>query len=71
MRSNIDLSLRLNSLRFDPDSQLFELHVAGSGGHALAFSGLGIQNLTGGTGPLRQDFFCRRRQQRRQHHFCQ
>ena len=31
--------------------------MAGSGGHALAFSGLGTSNLTGGTGSLRQDFF--------------
>jgi len=57
LHSTINLSLTLNSLRFEADSQLFELHVAGSGGHALAFGGLGIQNLTAGTGPIRQDFF--------------
>ncbi len=55
--STVNLALTLNSFTFAADSALFTLRVAGSGPGALTFSGVGIQNLTGGNGPIRQDFF--------------
>jgi hypothetical protein len=55
--NTVDLSISLASLSFAADSQLFQLHVAGDGGKRLAFSGLGIQNLTATTGPIRQQLF--------------
>ncbi len=57
LTSTINLRLTLNSLTFADDSQPFSLHVSGAGSNLLAFSGLGIQSLTGGTGPIRQEFF--------------
>ena len=53
----LGLPLSLNSLTFTPTSQLFVVHVLGDGGSTLAFTGLGIQNLTAGSGPIRQELF--------------
>jgi fibronectin-binding autotransporter adhesin len=55
--NTIDLSLTLGSFTFAADARSFSVHVAGDGGRMLAFDGLGIQNLTAGSGPARQQFF--------------
>ncbi len=57
LSNTLDLPLSLNSLTFMPTSQIFFVHVAGDGGSSLAFTGLGIQNLTAITGPIRQQLF--------------
>lgn len=53
----LDYSLTLGSFTFAAAAQSFRVHVAGNGGHMLAFDGLGIQNFTAGTGPIRQQLF--------------
>ena len=52
LTSTVNVGLTLNSLTFADDAQLFSLHVSGAGGSLLAFGGVGIQNLTGGNGPI-------------------
>ena len=55
--NTLDLPLSLASLTFTPTAQLFLVHVSGDGGSSLAFTGLGIQNLTAIIGPIRQQLF--------------
>lgn len=55
--NTLDLPLSLASLTFTPTAELFFVHVSGDGGSSLAFTGLGIQNLTAGGGPIRQALF--------------
>ena len=55
--NTLDLPLSLASLTFTPTSQIFFVHVSEDGGSSLAFTGLGIQNLTSITGPIRQQLF--------------
>ena len=57
LSNTLDLPLSLNSLSFMPTSQIFFVHVSGDGGCSLAFTGLGIQNRTAITGPIRQQLF--------------
>ena len=52
-----DLSVSLDTLTFATGAGPFQVHVSGSGGRTLSFSGQGIQNLTGGSGPIRQGLF--------------
>ena len=53
----VDISVRLDSLSYAVTAAAFEVHVAGGGGRTLSFDGLGIQNLTSGSGPIRQSIF--------------
>ena len=53
----VDLSVRLDTLTFGIVAGPFQVHVAGSGGRTLSFSGQGVQNLTSGSGPIRQSLF--------------
>ncbi|MEO7338955.1 MAG: hypothetical protein ABIV63_20470, partial [Caldimonas sp.] len=55
--TTVDLSVSLDALTFATGAGPFQVHVAGSGGRTLSFSGEGIQNLTGGAGPIRQGLF--------------
>ncbi|MEO6746044.1 MAG: hypothetical protein ABIS28_20605 [Caldimonas sp.] len=52
--TTVDLSASLDTLTFAAGAGSFQVHVAGGGGRTLSFGGLGIQNLTNGTGPIRQ-----------------
>ena len=53
----VDLSVSLDTLTFATGAGPFQVHVSGSGGRTLSFGGQGIQNLTGGSGPIRQSLF--------------
>lgn len=53
--NTVDSNAALGSLTFGATAQLFNIHVAGSS--ALTFTALGIQNLTGSGGPIRQQLF--------------
>ena len=55
--NTVDLSVRLDSLSFAATAGAFQVHVAGDGGRTLSFIGLGIQNLTGSGGPIRQSLY--------------
>ena len=55
--STVDLSVALHSLVFAANAQAFAIHVSGDAGSTLAFDTLGVQNLTGTGGPIRQGLF--------------
>ena len=55
--SVLDVSRSFSALSFTPHAGAFTLRVQGNGPAVLAFSGVGIRNLTAGMGPTRQTFF--------------
>lgn len=55
--TTVDLNVSLDALTFAAGAGPFQVHVSSSGGRTLSFSGQGIQNLTGGSGPIRQSLF--------------
>jgi fibronectin-binding autotransporter adhesin len=55
--SMLDLSRSFSSLSFGADAGAFFLHVSGDGSSELGLSGIGLANLTAGTGPIRQSLF--------------
>jgi hypothetical protein len=55
--SSLDVSRSFSALSFGTGAGAFALHVQGDGTVVLTFTGAGVRNLTGGSGPIRQTMF--------------